>query len=207
MTFEINGRGTIVSNTVNIEIKLPPTVNEEYVADIKSIYVVETSWLDYWPYFLMVIGSIALIVLLYVLYKKYKDGTLFKKASLPSPEEEALAALEVLKNSKLLEENKVVDYHAQAAMILRTYIFKRSKIDTLHQTTHAFLPKVKHHAYFQSTSEAISEVLDTADLVKFAKASPLPAAHTFAADTITNTVHTVKQILEQEAALKAAPKK
>lgn len=204
-TFNING-STIQSAAVSIDIQAPPSVNEQYIADIKNIVTAEASWLDYLPYVLLVIVIVGIIVALFYVYKLYKSGKIFAKAVALTPEEEALQAAEKLEASTLLSEGNVVEFHTQAAMILRNYIHKRSHIDTLYKPTSYFLPLVQINKYLKACFEEIEEVLDTADALKFAKASALPQAHSFAINTIKNTANSVKQMLqeEQEAALQAA---
>jgi hypothetical protein len=209
-TFTANDAGTpqtASSQIVNIRIDAPAVVDSTFVADIKTIIEVPTSWWDYWLYFL-IIGSVLILAYpTYLLVKKYKAGTLFPKSIPETIETIALKKLAALEASDLLAKKQLVEYHAQASFILREYLQARFQVRALYITTLETMLTVGGHPQVLPYRDGIQEILETADLVKFAKASPLDAAHVFAIATIRKFVESIAEELRLEAIRLAEQKK
>jgi hypothetical protein len=210
LNFTANDAGapqTASSQAINIRIDAPPVVDSTFVADIKTIIEVPTSWWDYWLYFLIVGAVLLLAYPTYLLVKKYRAGTLFPKAIPETIESIALKKLAALEGSDLLPKKQFVEYHAQASFILREYLQARFQVRALYITTLETMLTIGGHPQILPQRDAIQEVLETADLVKFAKASPLDAAHVFAIATIRKLVESIAEELRLEALRLAEQKK
>lgn len=210
LTFTAQDAGQEVSaqsQAVNIRVEAPPVVDSTYVADIKTIIYAPSSWLDYWLYYLIAFLLVVLPYPLYRLYQKYKAGTLFPKAVPPTPESIALQRLAELEQSDLLNQQKWADYHGQATTILRDYLQQRFKVRAPYYTSMQTMLSIAAHPQVVAFSKDITEVLETADMVKFAKGSPLAAANTFAIQTTRKFVESVAEHLAAEAARLAAERK
>lgn len=206
MTFNSND-GAATSQIINIRIDAPPVVDSTYVADIKTIIEVPISWLDYWLYILAAVLLILLPYPLYLAYKKYKAGTLFPRAAPSTPEAIALEKLLALEKTTYLAEQKYSLYHSEATFILREYLQARFKVRALYMTSIDTMYAIAAKPQVVDYSKDIMEVLETADMAKFAKASPLAAANTFALNTIRTFVTSVADHLRLEAERVAAQKK
>lgn len=86
-----------------------------------------------------------------------------------SPEDEALLKLSRLYDSNLLRKGKVKEYFLELSEILKRYFEKRFEIAALESTTSEILRDLKRKEIENSLSVKIQTVLETADLVKFAK--------------------------------------
>ena len=93
------------------------------------------------------------------------------------PHELALQQLETLKNQELLQKGDVKGYHSALTFIVREYLEKRYGILPLEQTTDEILAQLRKGDFDFSLSQKLGEVLQTADLVKFAKAQPTAEFH------------------------------
>jgi hypothetical protein len=91
------------------------------------------------------------------------------------PHEWALMELERLRVKKLWQAGKVKEYHTALTDILRKYIEDRFLLKALESTTAEIIDDLKEVINFPVESRMkLSEILTTADLVKFAKFIPAP---------------------------------
>ena len=92
-----------------------------------------------------------------------------------SPEDEALLKLSRLYDSDLLGRGKMKEYFLELSEILKRYFEKRFEITALESTTSEILRDLKTKEVDSPLTQKIQTVLETADLVKFAKWNPPPA--------------------------------
>ncbi|MDR0363837.1 MAG: hypothetical protein LBH92_02305 [Bacteroidales bacterium] len=86
----------------------------------------------------------------------------------------ALEALEKLRHEKMWQAGKVKEYYTALADILRVYIENRFTVQAVEMTTDEILSGVKNMEINEQALSKLANILQTADLVKFAKASPSP---------------------------------
>lgn len=200
-------------NDVLVEIKsaalmltvLSPQVTGDstYVADIKTILAEEANFLDYLHYFFTHPVVLAILILLlaflvFYAFMQYKNEA--KIVPPKTPEEIALEQLEILKANNYLEQNQFKTFHTSISFILRTYINKRFEIMALERPASEFMPKIKgHNLLKKSLFEEFQTVIEHADLIKYAKASPLDVANKKALSFCYQLVESVQAILDQEA--------
>ncbi len=113
-----------------------------------------------------------------VFYLKFrKNPELFLKPAEPplSPDEEALNALNRLFDSDLMRRGKIKEYYLKLSEILRVYFEKRFQILAIESTTYEILRELTLKEIDRGLLEKIQEVLEWADLAKFAKWVPEPA--------------------------------
>jgi len=186
-----------------------PTVTGDstYIADIKTILAEERNfWDKVYAFFthpvvlsLLILG---LAFLAFYSFMQYKNRPKAKRK--PTAEEIALKQLDALKAKNLLGDHQFQAFHTDISLILRTYINNRFKISALERPTSAFLPKLEQHKYMPSKLfEEGQTVLEHADLIKFAKASPLDIANTKALDYCYTLINSVTNQLKEEAELAA----
>ena len=117
-----------------------------------------------------------------------KDGR--NKITPPIPADVlAIQRLEELENAQA----DTITFHSQISFIIRSFLKSHYNINALELPTQDILTILAQTDFPNFMQKDLAEVLETADLVKFAKASPLPAAQSFAANfvkrLINNTAH------------------
>lgn len=182
------------------------TGDSTYVADIKTILVEKPNFWDHLGRILShpIVAVLFFLLLAFgafyalVLYK----NKLRERRERQTPEQLALEQLEALEAQGYLTQSNFVAYHTGISLILRTYLRKRMKIDALEQPISYFLPQLQAHKFLQDTplKEELAIVLQQADLIKYAKASPLPIANEKAATAIRQVVAVVHAYLVEAQA-------
>jgi hypothetical protein len=91
------------------------------------------------------------------------------------PDLVALRELDRLKEMKLWQQGKTKEYYTRLTEIVRLYIEYRFNVPALEQTSSEILHSLRFTALEdESTFLALKQLLELADLVKFAKVLPLP---------------------------------
>lgn len=121
---------------------------------------------------------IALIVVASIRRKHNKPIIARPKEPLLPPDMQALKDFEALRQQQLWQQGMIKDYHTQLTDILRNYMGRAFGIQsaemTSDQTLDAFLSVP---VYSRESEVLLRQVLQTADMVKFAKSEPLPFQH------------------------------
>ena len=112
------------------------------------------------------------------------------------PHEIALEKLKKLEEEKLWQKGEVKLFHSNTTEIIREYIEQRFSIPALESTTDEILDNFKKVDLNGELKNILREMLVLADLVKFAKAKPLPDenektlqwAYQFVRETIENKI-------------------
>ena len=92
--------------------------------------------------------------------------------SLKPAHERVLLELKRLNDKNFLSAGKTKEHYSELSDILRRYIERRFSVEALEFTTSEILKALKIKDLDKSVAEKMKEVLDQADLVKFAKFSP-----------------------------------
>lgn len=154
---------------------------------------------------LIIIGIILLILaplsafLLYWFFfrkKKMKIAELFQPKPL-SAHEKALGLLEQLRKKKLWETNQVKLYHSELTDIVRSYIDERFGVSSPEQVSDETLAAMKDKVD-ENTFAKLKQLLQLADMVKFAKAEPLSNENELSMNNAFDFVNTTKPIEVKE---------
>ncbi|HVW96904.1 MAG TPA: hypothetical protein VHA56_13120 [Mucilaginibacter sp.] len=86
----------------------------------------------------------------------------------------ALNKLQQLRDKKLWQQEAIKDYHSELSDIVREYLERRYLIKTYERTTEEIIAALKYMDIANEYRGKLNQVLELADLVKFAKARPLP---------------------------------
>lgn len=142
---------------------------------IKDILEVPGSWLDAWPYLL---AGLALAgALLFVLLRKRSPRTSKPRAA-ESASASALKALAELEKSGLAERGAMGEFFTRASDILRHYLEARFSVAALEESTDSMLRAIQKKEMLKPHAGVLRAFFLTADLAKFAKATPtLTEAH------------------------------
>ena len=194
---------SIFSEKLTVKVRYPDgiTGDSSYLAPIKPILDEKKT---FWDYFLdysyliyTILGILLIVAIVYFILERVKKQK--AQNALLSPEDRALQALNKLLEAEYSKRGQHALYHEGISFILRTYLNEKFGIKALESITAEILQDVAGIQMNEQLKLELKELLETADLVKFAKASPLPAADNFAAEYIRRLIESV---LEAEKALK-----
>ena len=146
---------------------------DSILADIKPIIEEPIIWTDYIPE-LSIVALLLLTALVWFIASRIKT-----KKELPPPppiiippHEIAFGKLKELKDAKLWQQGQVKEFHSKLTYIIREYLEGRYGVNALEQTTPEILEQLKNEAFDPELTAKMTTLLQTADLVKFAKAEP-----------------------------------
>ncbi len=130
------------------------------------------------PWILLAAGAIALVIAgvwFYLRRKKNKPVFQLKPAVVLLPHEIALREMEQLRVKKLWQSGKIKEYYSELTEIIRRYIENRFGVQALEQTSTEILDSLRELENCpRPVTEKLAPMLILADMVKFAKAQPLP---------------------------------
>ncbi len=190
---------SVFTPAIQIRVDLPPV--DSTLNDIKPIIEEPTVWQDYLPYMGALLAVLIVLWLVYIARKKKKEQAL---APLPpvilQPHEIALQKLEALKNKQLWQAGQVKLYHSELTHILRQYLEARYGIHALEQTTDEILVQMQKLNLPSVHLEKLASLLQTVDLVKFAKAQPPVNFHEEALALVQQFILATKPVAALETA-------
>ncbi len=143
------------------------------IRGIKSVITLEGRL----PRYLIFFGILLLFIIIGIMiYRKFrkKDTFVEEPETLLSPEEEAIHNLNQLYEGELLRKGLVKDYFLRFSEILKIYFEKRYEILAIESTTFEIMRMLRTQNCSSALLEKISEVMESADLAKFAKWKPEP---------------------------------
>jgi hypothetical protein len=168
--------------------------------DIKRPYSAPVTLKEVTPYILGAILAAALLFFLfyYIRWKK-KKVPLFNKPAKPAEPAHlvALRELDRIKSQKMWQQEKIKQYYSEVADTIRTYIQNRFDIPAMEYTSAETIGVFKqHHGLADERSiDQLQHILSLADLVKFAKYTPLPDDNNL---TLMNAYFFVNQTKAEE---------
>lgn len=166
----------------------------------KDILLEEKTWEDALPY---IYGLLMLFLAFvgYRLYKKYahkeeEDITLGTIKVIRPADVIALEKLNKLEDQKLWQQDNIKEYQSKLTYIIREYLENRYGIKALESTTDEIKKALKKNDFDTKYELNLSEILQMADLIKFAKALPPKDIHAkymaIAKEFVNNTKTTTK---------------
>jgi hypothetical protein len=175
---EIETGGNSVSEfpVIFISPSINPNDSIKALAPIKDIIREEKNLSDHlsWYHYALLVYLLVLIsIFIYTKFKK-RIKTDFKDINVPVqklPHIEALEKLALLKNEKIWLNGRVKEFHEQLTYILREYLEKKYEFNALEQSTYEIINSVELKISDKNQLITISDILQIADLIKFAKAS------------------------------------
>jgi len=141
---------------------------------IKSPLSVPYTFKEFWPLLAWILGGLALILgIIYLVRWLNKDKTELK-IPLKPPFEEAILALDNLQKKRLWESGQEKEFYIALTDILRRYITRIWNMDAFEMTSSEIIKALKKESIDPKNRKDLKEVLELADLVKFAKHSSVP---------------------------------
>tara|TARA_R110000782_G_scaffold64214_1_gene131053 strand:+ start:283 stop:1251 length:969 start_codon:yes stop_codon:yes gene_type:complete len=176
---DINGMGFMTDSMLIKVATIPVDTLNQKMYDIKPIINVEKSNMELWKYVL--IGILILFVLgalFYWFVLRKKTLTEEEKVALLPPYDRALLELKRLENSKYLIQDEYKQYYSELTSIVRSYLEEDAHVSALESTTGQLIEKLEllkdagELKLDDDTIKQFQQILQTADLVKFAKNKP-----------------------------------
>ena len=180
--FKVRKEGRIDSlrsNNLTLFVKMPPVDLKKGPVDIKKPFGAPVTFKEIAPWILgiILVGAVVFLII-YALSRRNKNKPLFQRPPKPKVPAHiiALQELDKLKGEELWQHEKVKDYYTRLTDIVRVYIEDRFTIAAMEQTTFEILTsfKAKETQVDPKSVVELKEILEVADLVKFAKFTPLP---------------------------------
>ena len=167
------------TDSINVEVRnVVVDTTKQKMYEIKPLVDVEAPFVINWKKWLLWIGIALLlggIIIFFVFRQKKKKEN--KEKDLP-PYERAMLALKRIDESHLLEQDSHKEYYSQLSDTARKYIDEEIYDHAMESTTDELIAKLDQEIKSGSlnldkaTINELKHVLQTADLVKFAKSRP-----------------------------------
>ncbi|WP_232520892.1 BatD family protein [Flagellimonas nanhaiensis] len=168
--------------TDSFRIKVADVVvdtTKQKMFDIKPLIQVERSYAKLWMTLLWVFLALLIVGgLLYWFVFRKKPLTEEEKEALLPPYDRALLELKKLENSRYLIQDEYKKYYSELTGIVRSYLEEDVNVSALESTTSQLITKLEmlkdagELNLEDDTIEQFQKILQTADLVKFAKSKP-----------------------------------
>lgn len=168
--------------TDSFQIKVADVVvdtTKQKMFDIKPLIEVEKSYAKIWKMVLWILLTLFIIGgLVYWFFLRKKPLTEEEKEALLPPYDRALLELKKLENSKYLIQDEYKKYYSELTDIVRSYLEEDVHVSALESTTGQLIAKLemlKDAGELKLDDETLTQfqnILQTADLVKFAKSKP-----------------------------------
>lgn len=182
-------------------------------AELRDIAPIERVPYTFWEVFRWVLLGLAVVAAAFGicwLLKHRKDIVETFHETSPkdtrTPEERALQTLEALRVERLWQSGRVKEYHTRLTDAVRQFIEESTGIRATDMTSDDCLNALMHdclstdatntHAIKQSSIQALKDIFNTADMVKFAKSEPSPHEHERSMDEAVGFVGEMWQVVK-----------
>ncbi|NND77064.1 MAG: hypothetical protein HKN39_02635 [Flavobacteriales bacterium] len=195
----LNGDTSIhFSNDVPILVNTVTTSDSTALAPIRTIKEEPLSFEDMLPYIGTILGITAIFGLFYWFSKRPQKEE--KAAEIPEviipAHIIALEKLTELRKKELWQNDQQKEYHSVLTYIVREYLENRYNISALESSTHEIQDDLKKVDFDDRFKDNLAEMLNIADLVKFAKAESTDAINRRIIDEAEEFITTTKQAVE-----------
>ena len=173
LPININGR-TYFTDSIPIKVTWSAFDATQDYHDIKEITEVSgPTWMRYIPWIIAVAVVLAAAGVWYFLRAKKKPAVVEEVyVSKLTPYEEALQALDELRNKGYAQNGQVKNYYIRLNDILRVFVLRKLRIASLEKTNEELILQLRSLPIDKDTFHQLTTALRMADFVKFAKYEP-----------------------------------
>jgi hypothetical protein len=181
-----NGGVTTVQSPTLLLTVVNPTGIDAVVSPIDIKPIVTTAWTfeedllpqlkEYLPYFILTIALLFLAWRFWLQRKNRQNPPVIAEITQPA-HVIAERLLAELRAKQLWQNGKTKDYYSELSHILRGYLEDQFKMPALETTTDELVTLLKKRGFTADVLQQTQDLLQTADLVKFAKVEPPSAIH------------------------------
>lgn len=198
--FVINNdtNNVLYTRTLMLEVHTIPTdTSAAKIKDIKTVLNEPFNWKWYLNYIYWgagIIAAIILIVLITVYFTKKKQNVVMEPEKPKIPAHiTALASLEKIKQEQAWKEGKIKEYYSSISDAVRLYIEERFNVNALESTTDEIMTAFRTQVVDPESKGKLQQLLQLADLVKFAKMQPIEIEHNFTLQNAFDFVNGTKR--------------
>jgi len=208
ITFSYGSAGNSPTDQIETEPYLlnvftVPVDTAQSIKPIKGPMLAPYTFAEIYPWVLLALGVLLIAgFAIYFLVKKEKHIPFIAprpKPKLP-PHRIALDALGKLKGDKIWQQGHVKEYYSRLTDIIRIYIENSSDVRAVEMTTPEILDSIKKTDFSSTDVELLGEMLELADLVKFAKFKTQPSENEqsmdWAYDFVKHTMNIKEDVKE-----------
>lgn len=193
-----NGKGhTLQTKQLLLKVNTLEVSEATELQSIKGIIAEPFMLQDYLPYIVLIGGLLLIAFVAWYLIKQSRKKEIFgefAKKKLPA-HIIALKKLKKLDELQLWQSGKIKSFQSQITFVLREYLEGRFDVPALESTTDEIVSNLKAIHIDKEVIDELQTILQTADLVKFAKSEPPADVHQQAFDNITAFVNqTIPQV-------------
>jgi hypothetical protein len=166
--------------------------------DIKDIIEVENTATRYINWILLALALLSLLAIIYFLRKKVTKPlapVVKKPVSKLSPLQEALQALDDLRQRNVSEQTQAKIFHTALNDIFRIYLYRKTNIATMEKTSGELMLQLQKINLPAGDFTALAQGLRMNDAVKFAKYQPAAPENMQALETIKKSVEQLDTII------------
>jgi hypothetical protein len=191
----------VYTSTLQLKVNTFDVGEATELQPIKNIIDEPITLRDYLPFMLVAVSLVLLGFLIWYLIKRSRKKEAFgefEKKKLPA-HVIALKKLGHLAEEELWQKGAIKRFQSELTFILREYLEDRFDIRALESTSDEIVADLKNADIDQERTEKLKNILQTADLVKFAKSEPPIEVHDQAFQNIMAFVkETIPQVAEEE---------
>ena len=168
---------SLMTDSLSITVQSIPVDTTKAIKDIKDPLRAPLTLIEILQYLSILIGLVVLVLLiLYIIYKVRRKEPLihFPEKPKPPPHIIALEQLEALRIKKLWQTGHIKAYYSDLTDIVRGYIEKRFMVNAMEMVTDETMDALIHVGLERGIFDKLRQILQLADIVKFAKGNPLP---------------------------------
>jgi hypothetical protein len=164
----------VQANPVQFSVRLVKIDLQKGIKDVKPPQKIPLDWKIIMLWILIILIVLGALYYLYRRYKRNKSNqpVIRKEIKLP-PHVIALNSLNTLDERKLWQNGKIKEYHSEITEIIRKYFSERFGLHALELTTSETMELLRTTKDTEVIRDITESFLNNADMVKFAKFSPL----------------------------------
>lgn len=207
---EIDGAGYFTDSLAIAVGTVPVDTTVQKMYDIKPLMEADRSFAKFLPWVIALLLIAAVIFALYWFVLRKKPMTEEEITAQLPPYDRALLELERLENSKYLIQDEFKKYYSELTQIVRAYLEEEVHIAALESTTSQLLDRLelmKDAGQLKLEDDTITQfrkILETADLVKFARSKPTTSVaekdRVAVKDIVIKTKEAIPEPTEEEIA-------
>lgn len=194
----------VQTNPVQFSVRLVKVDLQQDIKDVKDPRKIPLNWKEI---LLWVLIGLIILGILFYLYRRYrlkKSGKpVIKKEIILPPHVIALNSLKALDEKKLWQNGMIKEYHSEITEIIRKYFSDRFGLPALELTTSETMQHLKLRKDTEIIQDTTGSFLENADLVKFAKFSPMNSVNE---EMMKQALEIVERTIPQPSGTESAEK-
>jgi len=196
------------TNPQDVFVHTVPVDTAQAIKPIKTIQPVPITFREILPWVLVtfiILAIVGAVIYWNYLRKKRKPLMVINKEPVIPPHEVALKKLDLLEHKKLWQEGRVKEYYVELTEIVREYLEGRYRILALESTTEEIIEDLRNKDITAEQMAQLQDLLQRADLTKFARFRPGPEENRKGLDVSRNFVQMTREIIIEEDTADADP--